>query len=137
MFSSISGASVAPMSGASVAPSITHTSGVTAIVYTPPAPFAPGSSNFVHLAFGDTAAVFQTNTFSFIVAGAVIPPSAAVPPGSVDRTQVGFRVRTYQTTAAQPGIAGVVEGARIDKPGLSLDGVLDRERIRVCMSAVG
>lgn len=84
------------------APSITHTSGVTAIVYTPTVPFTSGSTQTVQLVYADTAAVYQTNNFSFVIAGAVVSTGWAVPASQVDKTQTGFRVRPYQTTAAQP-----------------------------------
>ncbi len=110
-----------------ITPSITQTSGITAIVYTPAVPFPPNSSQNVQLVFADSAAFYQTNNFAFTVAGAEVPAVWAVPSGSVDKTQIGFRTRTYQTTAVQPGITGAaIEWSELQLAGFKGPNIADQ-----------
>jgi hypothetical protein len=84
---------------------ISQAGGLTTITYTAPAYLAAGSSHTVNLIFADNAAtpVYQANDLSFVVALYVsVPADFAMPPGSVDKGTPGFRIRPYQTAAAQP-----------------------------------
>ncbi len=84
---------------------ITQAGGLTTITYTAPAFLTSGSSHTVNLIFADNAAtpVYQTNDLSFVVAAyASLPADSLMPPGSVDTGTRGFRIRPYQTEAAQP-----------------------------------
>jgi hypothetical protein len=68
-----------------------------------PTLLAPGSTNQAAATAKDGNNNTITGSRSFIVpAYAVIPPGDAVPAASVDTSKVGFRIRPYQSAAAQP-----------------------------------
>jgi hypothetical protein len=81
---------------------------VTHIVGNPPSPWAPSTAHTNVLRYHDSASVNYTNTWSWICTNfspfgiITIPSSYAVALSSLDPNQPGFRVKSYQTTAANP-----------------------------------
>jgi hypothetical protein len=70
------------LNGAVVTPIISSNAGITSVHYQPAAAFTPNSSNFVQIAFTDSAANRRTNTWNFIVENIlsqlwVIPPNSS------------------------------------------------------------
>ncbi len=83
---------------AAVTPTVNQAGGLTSISYASPSYLASGSAHTVNLVFADSAGVSQTNDLSFTVAPYVsVPADDVMPPGVVDTTKPGFRIRTYQT----------------------------------------
>jgi len=71
--------------------------GLTTITYQPTALFDPGSPHSIKLTYAG-----KTFQYGFTVAKApIIPASAAVAAGSVDKSKTGFKVRVYQVEAVQ------------------------------------
>jgi hypothetical protein len=64
---------VLQVNGATVSPTITRSGGISTVSYQPVAVFAPNSSNYVTLAFTDSASNRRTNTWSFMVANIMSP----------------------------------------------------------------
>jgi hypothetical protein len=104
------------VNGSSVTTTGGKTNGVTTVVYTPTAPFASGSTNSVTLLYADNTSATITNNAKFVTTPyATIDPSWAVT--GVDTTKPGFKVRTYQTAAAEPNSMTWLEQQLAGKQG--------------------
>jgi hypothetical protein len=110
-----------------VAPSITQDSGVTTVQYAVSGLLAPNSTNTVTLVWSDngTPVATHTNTATFKVENyATLPTSIALPLGSGNANDSGFKVRIYQidgtldtsSQAAENALAGKL-GDNIATPG--------------------
>jgi hypothetical protein len=98
------------LGGSSVSPAITKAGSVTTVNYVSPSYLPSGSSQTVQLIFTDSGGAVITNNLSFTVAPYIsIPASFARAPGSVDTTKKGFRIRPYQTQAANANVLSWTE----------------------------
>ena len=91
--------------GATATASVNKPDTTTTITYSAPAPLAAGSVHTVQVVFADngTPPTSQTIDRSFTVQQYVaMPTDFAAPAGSVDKSKVGFRVRTHQAATGQP-----------------------------------
>ena len=88
--------------GATVSPSITQTSSVTYVSYSPSPLLTSGKAINWSVIFSDngTPATSYTNTFPFsVLPYSPIPTNFLVAPGLVDTTKPGFLLHPYQTDA--------------------------------------
>src|SRR5207249_1210873 len=86
--------------GATVSPSITQTSSVTYVSYSPSPLLTSGKAINCSVIFSDngTPATSYTNSFPFsVLKYSPLPPNFVVAPGLVDTNRPGFKIRTAQT----------------------------------------
>ena len=91
--------------GLTVSPSITKTGSVTYVAYQPSPLLTSGKAITWTISFSDNAVppASYSNSFPFtVLAYSPIPTNFATPPGTVDLTKPGFRIKPYQTTEANP-----------------------------------
>ncbi|MBI3414667.1 MAG: hypothetical protein HY043_05000 [Verrucomicrobia bacterium] len=87
------------VNGAKVTPVVTQNGKITSVKYSGPL-FPSGQQVSWSVTYNDDGTPAKTYTESFpftVLAFAPIPPSFAVPAGSVDTSKPGFKVRTAQT----------------------------------------
>lgn len=87
------------LNGDSVSPVVSRSRSVTRIEYQPTELFASGSRNSVRLEYLETGASAREGSvdFAFLVESfATIPAGYALPAGTVNTTQPGFKIRTVQ-----------------------------------------
>jgi len=90
------------LDGTAISPTVTQNAGVTTLAYTSTNLLGSASAHPINLIFTDSAGSTFTNALSLVVpVYTAVPPTYAVATG-VDTSKPGFRVRPFQTVAAQP-----------------------------------
>jgi hypothetical protein len=92
----------------------------TTVKFTPANPLALGTTNTARLVYSDTSnpPLTVTNTWSFVTTQALIPPAAAVPPGQVDQTALGFRLFVHQLDGVEFDNGAALENIRDQLEGI-------------------
>ena len=120
------------LNGVAVTPTVTTTSGITAIQYKPSTAFAPNSTNTVQLAFTDSSSVRRTNSWKFIAENILTQIWQILPASSTNATWAKWltsgsteRGLAYNPKSGHVLIASRAAGAGTDGPGGLGVGILD------------
>ena len=114
--------------GAPVTPgAVTRSGATTTIRYNVATPLPSGSTNTVTLSIKDRGGNTYSNTATFVVATyGTLTPSSALPASSVDKTQKGFLIKTFQNDGgAQEGTINYNEALLLGEFGPNVANLTD------------